>query len=297
MTQQNAGLIDPDNLSDWVPGKVLCESKGLAWKDVSQRTYRYHGQDVEIPPMDAFMIVQYRKGSTPMDREFDGHWTRTKCAPGHFSLLSRSMQSHWNWTEGLIVSHLYLTDGLMTRVARDVQGQDVKQVVLHDVLQGADPVVNHIADQLTSEAASRGPAGSLYAEALSVQLAVHLLRNYASFETRPAPGLAGLSQSDLNRLEDYIEAHLAEPLALDDLADMLGIGVWTLNRHLRASVGKSAYAFVQGKRVDRACAMLREPHRALKDISAACGYSDQAHMTRSFRKAIGVTPGQYRKGL
>ncbi len=296
-TQQETRLIDPDELPIWVPGTVLCESKGLGWNGVAQRTYRYHGQDVEIPPMNTFMIVQYRKGDTPMDRQFDGRWTRTRCGPGHFSLLSRSMQSHWNWTEGLVVSHLYLNDTLMTRVARDIQDKDVGQVCLHDVLQGSDPVVSHIADQLTMEAADDGPAGRLYAEALSVQLAVHLLRNYASFESRKAAGAAGLSQRQLSLLEEYIDAHLHESLSLDELAGVLGMGVWTFNRHLRECVGLPAYAFVQHKRLERARTMLREPGRALKDIAAACGYSDQAHMTRSFRKAMGVTPGQYRTAL
>ena len=296
-TQNDARLIEPDELPIWVPGDVLCESKGLGWKDVAQRTYRYHGQDVEIPPMNTFMIVQYRKGDTPMDRQFDGRWTLTQCGPGHFSLLSHSMQSHWNWTEGLVVSHLYLTDALMTRVARDVRGKDVARVSLHDVLQGSDPVISHIADQLTMEAAGGGPAGELYAEALSVQLAVHLLRNYASIEGRKRSGPAGLSQRQLALLEEYIDARLHEPLSLDELAGVLHLGVWTFNRRLRESVGLPGYAFVQRKRMERACAMLREPGRALKDIAAACGFTDQAHMTRSFRKAMGVTPGQYRSAL
>ena len=53
-TQKDARLIEPDELPIWVPGKVLCESKGLGWRDVSQRTYRYHGQDVHIPPMNTW---------------------------------------------------------------------------------------------------------------------------------------------------------------------------------------------------------------------------------------------------
>ncbi len=290
-------LIKPEELPTWVPGDILSESNGLGWKEVSQRTYRYRGQDVEIPPMSAFMLVQYRQGETPMDRQVDGRWTRTQCGPGHFSLLSRSADSHWNWTEGLVVSHVYLTDTLMNRIARDIQNKDVSQVCLHDVLQGVDPVVSHIADQLTKEAATQGPAGPLYAEALSVQLAVHLLRNYASFVSRPSSRAVGFSQRELARLEEYLEAHLHESLSLDQLAGQFGMGVWTFNRHLRESIGQPAYAFVQEKRLDRARQMLKEGSSALKQIAAACGFSDQAHMTRTFRAKLGVTPGEYRKNL
>ena len=292
-----SGLIHPDDLPNWVTGTVLCESKALGWKDILQRTYLYKGQDVEIPPMDAYMLVQYRRGETPMDRQFDGRWTRTHCGPGHFSLLSRLAFSHWNWTEGLVVSHLYLNDTLMKRVARDIRGTEVDQVVLHDVLQGTDPVVSHIADQLAGEAAEQGPAGPLYAEALSIQLAVHLLRNYASFVCRASSRMLGLSQSDLAHLEDFIEANLHEPFSLDDMAALFGMGVWTFNRHLRRSVGQPAHAYVQSRRIDRACRLLKDGRLPLKEIAAACGFADQAHMTRAFRSKLGVTPGQYRKDL
>ncbi len=70
-------LITPEELPIWVPGTVTCSSQELGWKEVSQCSYHYHGQDVEIPPMERFMVVRYHTGETPMDRQFDGQWTRT----------------------------------------------------------------------------------------------------------------------------------------------------------------------------------------------------------------------------
>ena len=50
-TTPHTGLISPEDLPQWVPGEVQSSSKGLIWKDLSQCTYRYAGQDVELPPM------------------------------------------------------------------------------------------------------------------------------------------------------------------------------------------------------------------------------------------------------
>lgn len=44
-------IITPKELIDWVPGEVLSTSEALGWKDVEQRSYRYRGQDVLIPPL------------------------------------------------------------------------------------------------------------------------------------------------------------------------------------------------------------------------------------------------------
>ena len=294
---QPTTLITPAELPTWVPGKIMCASDQLGWKDVAQRTYRYEGQDVEIPPMDSFMIVQYRRGETPMDRKFDGRWTRTRCRPGNFSLLSRSAESHWNWTEGVEVTHLYLSEALMSRIASDLKGKDVSEVQLHDVLRGSDPIVTHVANEITREAMHHSIGGPLYVEALAVQLAVHLLREYASCVCKEPAGSASLSQKQLAQLEEFIDAHLHDAITLEDMARLLGIGVWTFNRYLRRTLGYSGYAFVVEKRIERAKQLLRRGDLALKEIAACCGFSDQAHMTRMFRAKLGVTPGQFRKGI
>ena len=288
------GLLTVAELPIWVPGEIVCASDDLGWKDVALRTYRYKGQDVEIPPLAPFMIVNYCQGETPMDRQFDGRWTRTTCKPGHFSLLSRSADSHWHWTEDLEVSHVYLTEELMCRVASDMQGKQVTDVHLHDVLRGFDQTVSHIAGEITREAAQQGIGGPLYAEALSVQLSVHLLRGYATCCFKAPGNACRLSDRELARLEEYVDAQLHDTLTLEDMAHTLGMGTWTLNRHLRRTLNLSAYAFVIERRLRRAKELLCVGGLALKEVAAAAGFSDQAHMTRMFRAKLGMTPGQYR---
>lgn len=289
------GLITPEQLPTFVPGQILSGSDGLGWNGVMQRSWRYRGQDVEIPPMNTFMVVQYFRGETPMDRRYDARWTRTRCAPGNFSLLSRAAESHWNWTAGVEVSHVYLSNELMTRVASDVEGRKVASVHLHDVLRGEDPLVSRIVGEISREAAASGPGSALYVEALSVQLAVQLLRRYASCAFR-TPGTGCLSRAELARLGEYVDARLHDSITLDDMATQLGLGVWTFGRRFRQTMGVSAYAFVLERRIERARRYLREGKLALKEVAHLCGFSDQAHMTRAFRARLGVTPARYRRG-
>ena len=289
-------LITPAELPNWVSGRMLGDSAGHGWNGVTQRTYDFHGQDVILPPIDSFKIVQYLNGTTPMDREIGGRWTRTECGPGKFSLLSRATTTQWNWTENLIVSHAYLSEDLMLRVAFDMTGGARTRVELHDVLQAVDPVVSFIMDQLRREVGSQSAGGALYAESLSVQLAVHLLRNYASFGAPRTQMPVGLSQRQINQLKAYIDAHLADSISMDDMARVLDMGVWTFMRHAKRALGKSACALVQEHRVDRARMLLvNRPAMQIKEIAAACGFSDQAHMTRAFRTQFALTPGQYRQ--
>lgn len=274
----------------------MSASDGLGWKGVTHRSYRYTGLDVPIPPMDHVMIVRYRSGHTPMERCLDGQWTKTTCGPGDFSLLTHSEQSHWYWTQCIDVSHTYLSEALMCKVASDVMERPVAEVRLLDLLRVQDPVVVGIADAITLEAQQRGLGGALYAEALAMQLTVHLLRRYAAVTYRDAVVTGALLPSRLRRLDEYLEAHLHENISIDQMAKVAELGVWTFTRHFKSSTGRSPHEYVLDRRVERARRLLAQGLVAIKEVAAACGFSDQAHMTRVFRARLGTTPSRLRKG-
>lgn len=290
-----AKSIPPKELLKWVPGEVLSTSEELGWKDVEQRSYRYQGQDVLIPPLDHFMIVCYYMGRTPMDRCIDEGWKRTACAPGDISLLTMSQDSHWHWTEEIDVSHIYLSNALMSRVAIDVMDRPIEEVRLHDLLRTQDSILTSIVGAITREVNSRGIGGSLYAEALGMQLAIHLLRHYASVTFKETGASGRLSQQQKQRLLEFIDAHLQDSIRLDEMADAVGLGVWTFSRKFSESFDCSPHTFVTEQRVERAKRMLREGTLAIKEIAYLCGFSDQAHMTRVLRTKLGATPSQLRR--
>jgi len=58
------------------------------------------------------------------------------------------------------------------------------------------------------------------------------------------------------------------------------------------SVGVTPFAYLAQFRVNRAQEMLAAGN-SLSDVAYSCGFSDQSHMTRTFKQAVGVPPGQY----
>lgn len=286
-------VITPDELPKWVPGKLLTSSASLGWKDVAQRSYLYKGQEVPIPPLDHFMIVRYRNGHTPMYRQLeDSKGTRTTCVPGDISLLTNAQNSHWHWTQDIEVAHVYLSNALMSRVACDVLDRSVEDVRLHDVLQLQDPVLNAITDAINTEVRTNGLGGALYVEALGMQMAVHLLRRYASVTFSDPDDVGGLTSCQKRRLSDYIESHLHSSIRLEDLAQEVGLGVWTFSRKFKESFATSPHAFVTEQRVQKARTLLAGGRFAIKEVAYMCGFSDQAHLTRVIRLRLGTTPGQ-----
>ena len=288
-------LITPAELPKWVPGQILGASDDLGWNGVEFRAYRYEGLDVEVPALRDFTIVSYARGTTPMERRFEGRWTRTECHPGDVSLLTRSQRSHWHWTSGIDVSHLYLTEAFVTAVANEIMDRNVAEVRLHDVLKANDPVLTAIVRSIADEALQRSIGGALCVEALSVQLVVHLLRKYASVSFREPSDSGRLAPAQARRVAEYIDARLHESASLEALAAVAGLGVWSFSRRFRATFGRPAHAYVIDRRVERAQALIRQGALSVKEIASACGFADQAHMTRVFQARLHTTPAVLRR--
>jgi AraC family transcriptional regulator len=289
-----ASLIVPDQLPVWVPGRLTVRSPDAGWQGVSVRGYRYDGSDVEVPPMRDYMIVAYRRGVTPMRRRFDSRWSEVSLGPGDVSLLTRAAPSHWVWPRDIEVVHIYLTEDELAATCQQMCDREVSDIELHDTLQAGDPAIHRTAMALAAEAARGGIGGSLLIESLACQLSVYILRRHAEVRFKEQEPARGLSPRQRHLINDYVKAHLDQSISLNDLAGALALSRYHFARGFREAMGVTPHEFVLRQRVARAQLLLRRTRAPLHEIASACGFADQSHMTRVFKKQLGLTPGQYR---
>ena len=64
-------------------------------------------------------------------------------------------------------------------------------------------------------------------------------------------------------------------------------------RLFKQTIGQSPYQFLMTYRIEQAKRMLDKPNTLMIDIAIRCGFSDQAHFSRTFKKIEGVTPKQH----
>lgn len=86
------------------------------------------------------------------------------------------------------------------------------------------------------------------------------------------------------------------PPSLADLATDLGLSRYQLLRAFRTTMGMPPYAWLAQHRVSRARTLLEAGGRPA-EVAGQVGFADQAHMTRWFRKVLGVTPAAYRNSV
>lgn len=289
-----ATAITPSEVPKYVPGAIMAASDDLGWNGVWLRSYRYTALDVIVPPVRDFTIVSYCRGATFMERRCEGAWTQTRCAPGDVSLLTKSQRSHWHWTEEIDVSHVYLSENFVSGICAEVTDRCIADIRLQDVVKSHDPIVTGAVAAITREAQQHALGSALYVEAVATQLAVHLLRNYASVTFREPSGTGKLSPAQVRRVTEYVDSRLHEQLNLETLASVAGVGVWTFTRRFRGSFGRTPHAYIIARRIDRARRLLAQGCLPIKEIAPACGFADQAHMTRVFQTHLRTTPAALR---
>jgi AraC-like DNA-binding protein len=106
---------------------------------------------------------------------------------------------------------------------------------------------------------------------------------------------APLSDLRLRLVKEYIEAQLEGDVSLHALSRLAGLSAWHFARCFRASTGLAPHAFVTQRRVARALELLGTGSMALSEVAQACGFSAQSQFTTSFKRAMGVTPGAWRR--
>jgi len=105
----------------------------------------------------------------------------------------------------------------------------------------------------------------------------------------------GVSLGD--KIMRWLRAHYHERATLAEAAQAVGASVSAISHRLPQETGKSFRQLRLALRIAEAKRLLAETDMEISAIADACGFTDQSHFTRHFRKEINMTPGHFRSLL
>jgi AraC family transcriptional regulator len=150
------------------------------------------------------------------------------------------------------------------------------------------------ATKLKEQVETPGP--SSYADALGVVLAHELARMERGVSQVPVfrGGLAGWQQK---KVTEFIEGHLNEDIALQELASMVELSRYHFARAFKQSFGVPPHRYHMGRRMERAKTLLEERTRSVTQVGLMLGFAETSSFTTSFRRTVGVTPSDFRRSI
>jgi AraC family transcriptional regulator len=95
-------------------------------------------------------------------------------------------------------------------------------------------------------------------------------------------------------VEGYVAVHLHSKINLADLAKVTSFSRCKFNRTFKASFGCTPGEYVRRMRIARAQNLMTLSQDPLCQIAAECGFADESHFNRCFRKLVGESPAFWR---
>jgi len=117
--------------------------------------------------------------------------------------------------------------------------------------------------------------------------------------SRLAPTIrkGGLAPWQERRAKDLIDANLVKGIRVEEIAEACSLSVSYFTHAFRTSTGQPPHSWLLKRRLELAMRLIREGRSNLADIAVATGFADQSHLTRVFKRRVGISPSQWRRSL
>lgn len=180
---------------------------------------------------------------------------------------------------------LYVDSDLMYRLGSDVAAKGTlhfTEPVIHN-----SPLARHIRHfhSITELSEITLELEVLFEEAILAIISAHgnvYTPNHKS----------GKEHRAIKQIKIYLQENYSQNITLQQLATLSDLNRSYLIRVFRDEVGLPPYAYLTQIRVERAKRLLVEG-QPLTQVALAVGFADQSHLTRFFKRIVGVTPGRY----
>lgn len=243
------------------------------------------------------LIIPLQETPVRVFAERDGRKETATMVPGDIAVALAGAVTRWEWLDPAKVILVHINPSVMQRFMKTElkivplgHGFD-ETIFFHDVdvMRAADRMRETLeADELGSD---------VVFDSLARMFIVLMVQRYCN---KDAPEVAfdqRFGPDQYSQVVTYIEQHLNDKLTPALLATELGMSEAAFSRKFKSKVGETPMRFVTQVRLEVASRMLAEHDKSLAQISAECGFSDQAHLSRNFKRHIGVSPSQFRAEL
>lgn len=125
---------------------------------------------------------------------------------------------------------------------------------------------------------------------ISVYIQMILAELAEAVSTVPAVATQAIEQA-----VSYMQAHMKEPVTLDEIARVTGYNKQYFSRHFKKYMGTPPHRYFLSMRIQFAKRLLLTTHDSVERIAYQCGFDNVSNFIRTFKQQVGMTPTVFRK--
>jgi AraC family transcriptional regulator len=258
---------------------------------------KWSGQNIEIlqPPLDHHLVVLHLGGPKRVRRISEGGDSPWVDIPNDaLTIVPSGAQYRWHTLGPADFAHLYVDPDRLNHAIEADFDRDHSEVKLTEAVGVTDPLLSELIKTMLEEVATGAPDHGAYFDRLLDMAVAQLALHHSTLGSATTHARHALAPKRLRQVLSYVDAHISEPIQLDDLAQVAKLSRYHFSRAFQNAIGESPLAFVRRRRLEAAKRMLKGTEDPLSLVAQRCGFLCQSHFSANFRKFTGRTPTGYR---
>lgn len=283
---------------DIYPSEPLIQSIDLVRPTAADLlTMEYFEAEPASMPIDIYqqhhIVLNLRDAPHRVENWRDGEHRDFIYHKNEIIVTPAGVESGWKWhvkTKCIIIT---LEPAKFEKFAQTELGILLSTQQLKDLPQFLDEDITQSGIQLL-EALQCGIGSQVMFESFARVFLTKLILKYG-LQAKEYDFSKSFTSQHYKQVLDYIAANYGNNILLEDMAAQADLSPSHFSRLFKQTIGKSPYQFLMAYRIEQAKKMLDNSNTLMIDIAFNCGFSDQAHFSRVFKKIEGLTPKKYRQ--
>lgn len=279
------------------PGtRIHASSEGLGWRSVFVSAQREAPFEHECEPVGDHLVVIHLSGPVEVERRIDGDRDRRVVPPGGSFMVPGGVGFGVRLAKPLDSIHFYLRAALVERVA-DEFGVSAK--TLAPRFGEADPLLEQVAVAMRGALLAPTDMATLYIDHLARAAATRIVYAQIGSEARALrePRATPIDDRAIGRAIAHMRDKLDRDVSLDELAAIANLSTGHFARQFKRATGMPPHQYLMDLRIEQAKRLLGGTDAPIASIALDCGFCNQEHLGRVFRRRMNATPAAYRAGV
>ncbi|MBE9009423.1 helix-turn-helix transcriptional regulator [Pseudanabaenaceae cyanobacterium LEGE 13415] len=237
------------------------------------------------PPISCSVDSQMRSG----ERWLDGKLKQEARHDGDIAIIPAGIVQRCNWRMTSQFTIVAIDPTLLQQIGQDWLN---RIELIPQYMTQQDALIQGIISALRAEVENSAIGEQLFVDSLRTALAIRLLRNYCTTKPKSLKNAKKLSQLNLQQITEYVHEHLDQEIKLTELAAIAQLSPYYFLRLFKQTTKVTPHQYILQCRIEQAKVLLQNSELSLAEIALRVGFCDQSHLTRCFKRLLGVTPKQ-----
>ncbi|MDE1182144.1 AraC family transcriptional regulator [Paraburkholderia sp.] len=252
--------------------------------------------DVVNPGSDALHCVALNLKSTSLTFVHAGRTLVSgRVTAGAVQVTTPGVATGARFESSSDVLHLFVSQSVLHECYEDLfDRRHNGDLALSEARLIRDPAIERLGQALAVSQTHDAALGKVFTDSVSLAIVSRLVATQFAAAPAQSRDAAALPAWRVRRAIDYVDAHLAEPIGLAEMAESTGLTRMHFAAQFRRATGMRPHEYLLRRRIEHAQSLLRtSPHNVL-DVALSCGFRSQAHFTTVFKRFTGDTPHCWR---